>query len=116
MRFLTLYTPDKNAPPTAEHMLKMGAFMTEMAQSGRLEIAGGLLSAERTGLRAKLSNGAFSHGPADGASWMKANGFAILRAETREELLAITRRFLETAGDGQSEIIQLMDAPPQPQA
>jgi hypothetical protein len=38
-------------------------------------------------------------------------GFALLRASTREELVAMIREFLELAGDGACEIIELMKPP-----
>jgi len=52
------------------------------------------------------------HGPVNGSSLMPAAGYALLRASTREELAKHIRTFLEIAGDGTSEIIQVMDGPP----
>jgi hypothetical protein len=38
-------------------------------------------------------------------------GYAILRANSKEEVLALTRRFLEVAGDGTCELHQLFEMP-----
>jgi hypothetical protein len=43
---------------------------------------------------------------------MPAAGYALLRADTREELVEHVKSFLAIAGDGTSEIIQVMDGPP----
>jgi hypothetical protein len=41
---------------------------------------------------------------------MPAAGYALLRAGTRDELVKHIKAFLEVAGDGTTEIIQVMDA------
>jgi hypothetical protein len=43
---------------------------------------------------------------------MPAAGFALLRANSREDLVKHIKSFLEVAGDGASEVIQVMDGPP----
>jgi hypothetical protein len=43
---------------------------------------------------------------------MPAAGYALPRASTREELVKHVKAFLEVAGDGTSEVIQVMDGPP----
>jgi hypothetical protein len=40
---------------------------------------------------------------------MPAAGYALLRANSREELAEHVRTFLDVAGDGTCEIIQVMD-------
>ena len=52
-------------------------------------------------------------GSITGSSLMPAAGYALLRASSREELARVTKQFLECAGDGTCEIIQLMDDMPQ---
>jgi hypothetical protein len=34
-------------------------------------------------------------------------GFALMNIDSREELITLTKRFLEIAGDGESEIIEM---------
>jgi hypothetical protein len=38
-------------------------------------------------------------------------GFALLQADSREEAVELTRRFLQVAGDGECEIRQVYDGP-----
>jgi hypothetical protein len=115
MQFLTLYTPAKppSGPPSAEHMAQMGKLMEDMFKAGVLVATGGVLS-RSTGMKITLNGGAFSveNGPVAGSSLMPAAGYAILRAASREELAEHIKTFLRVAGDGTSEVIQIMDGPP----
>lgn len=115
MQFLTLYTPTvvSPGPPDTEHMAKMGKLMEEMFKAGVLVATGGIKS-RSTGMKVACRNGAFTieHGPVAGSSLMPAAGYALLRASSREELVGFMKRFLELAGDGVSEIIEVMEAPP----
>ena len=118
MQFLALYTPTVAAsgPPNAEHMAKMGKLMEDMFKAGVLIATGGILS-RNTGMKITCKNGAFAveDGAVAGSSLMGASGYALLRANSREDLVKHVKTFLEHAGDGTSEIIQLMDgAPPKP--
>jgi hypothetical protein len=115
MQFLSLYTPavPPSGPPDAEHMMKMGKLMEDMFKRGVLVATGGILS-RNTGIKVTRKNGSFSveKGPVAGSSLMPAAGYALMRADTPDELLKHIRTFLEVAGDGTTEIIQVMDAPP----
>ena len=115
MQFLTLYTPavPPSGPPSAEHMAKMMKFSEDMTKANVLVASGGVLSRD-TGMKIVCKQGQFTveHGPVAGSSLMPAAGWAILRANTREELAQHVKAFLSLAGDGTSEIIQLMDGPP----
>ncbi len=112
MLFLSLYTPAAapSGPPDAEHMAKMGQLMEEMTKAGVLVTAGGILS-RKTGMKVTRKNGTYTveDGPVAGSSLMPAAGYALLRANSREELAKHIRAFLEIAGDGSSELIQVMD-------
>jgi hypothetical protein len=115
MQFLTLYTPavPPSGPPSAEHMAKMGKLMEDMTNAGVLMTTGGIMS-RTTGMKVVRKNGDYivTNGPVAGSSLMPAAGYALLRASTREELVKHVKTFLEIAGDGSSEIIQVMDGPP----
>lgn len=115
MQFLTLYTPAvaPSGPPDAEHMAKMGKLMQDMTKAGVLVATGGIMS-RNTGLKITRRNGAYTvdDGPVAGSSLMPAAGYALLRASSRDELVKHVKTFLEIAGDGTSEIIQVMDGPP----
>jgi hypothetical protein len=114
MQFLTLYTPAAapDGPPDAEHMAKMGKLMEKMSNAGVLVTTGGILS-RQTGMKVVRKNGNYTveDGPVAGSSLMPAAGYALLRANTREELVQHIKTFLEVAGDGTSEVIQVMDGP-----
>ena len=115
MQFLSLYTPavPSSGPPDAQHMARMGQLMEEMMKAGVLVTTGGILS-RQTGMKVTRRNGEVTveHGPVNGSSLMPAAGYALLRAGSREELAKHIGTFLEAAGDGTTEIIQVMDSPP----
>ena len=115
MQFLSLYTPAvaPSGPPSAEHMAKMGKLMEEMIKAGVLVTTGGIMS-RNSAMKTTLKNGNYSveNGAIPGSSLMPAAGYAILRANSREELAKNVKAFLEVAGDGTCELIQLMDGPP----
>jgi len=115
MLFFSLYTPavSPSGPPSAAHMAAMGKLMEDMTKAGVLVSAGGILS-RQTGMKVTLKSGALKveNGPVAGSSLMPASGFALLRAASREALAKHIDAFLQSAGDGTCEIIQLMDGPP----
>ena len=112
MLFLSLYTPavPSSGPPSAEHMAKMGKMMNEMTKAGVLVTTGGILS-RKTGMKVTRRNGTYlvEDGPVAGSSLMPAAGYALLRANSREELARHIKAFLELAGEGTSELIQVME-------
>jgi hypothetical protein len=115
MQFLSLYTPAKapSGPPSAEHMADMMKLMEKMTKAGVLVTTGGILS-RQTGMKVVRKDGTVSveDGPVAGSSLMPAAGYALMRANSREELVGYIKEFLQVAGDGTSEIIQVFDGPP----
>ncbi|BCW88710.1 hypothetical protein sos41_18520 [Alphaproteobacteria bacterium SO-S41] len=120
MQFLSLYTPSAapSGPPAPEHMEKMGKYMMESFANGSLVATGALLTRDPHAITVSLKNGDVSvaDGAKGAADWMAASGFAILNAPDRKALAKMLQEFLELAGDGTSEAIQLMDMPPPPPA
>ncbi len=114
MQFFSLYTPAaaSSGAPNAEHMAKMGKLMEDMSKAGVLVTTGGILS-RNTGMKIVCKKSVFTveDGPVAGSSLMPASGYALLRANSREELVKHIKTFLEIAGDGTCEIIQVMDGP-----
>ena len=112
MQFLSLYTPavPSSGPPSPEHMAQMGKLMDEMMKKGVLVTTGGILS-RQTGMKVVRQNGKVTSadGPVTGSSLMPAAGYALMRAGSREELAGHIKTFLDIAGDGTCEIIQVMD-------
>jgi hypothetical protein len=88
----------------------MGKLMEDMIQRGVLVTTGGILS-RQTGMKVVRKNGQVSseHGPVAGSSLMPAAGYALMRANSREEMAEHVKTFLDVAGDGTCEIIQVMD-------
>lgn len=110
MQFLALFTADVLAPPTPEKMQEMGVLMDKQKKGGKLIATGGLKNRAANGLRIRNKGGAISV-ENGGAPWAGATGWALLQAETREELIADVTEFLKFAGDGVSEIIEISTAP-----
>ncbi|SEE48997.1 Uncharacterized conserved protein [Rhizobiales bacterium GAS188] len=115
MRMIMIYRPEEDmetaAPPTQEHFAAMGAFIGEMAEAGVLLAADGLLPSSK-GAKVRLAKGKLSvtDGPFAEAKEV-IGGFAIVQLPSMEEAVKVAERFLKIAGDGESEIRQMHDAP-----
>jgi len=113
MRFLMIYRPAAPpAPPSAQHRADMEKFVDELAKAGALIARGGFLAAS-SGARVQLADGRVT--VSDGArpdSLERAAGFALVQAKSKDDAIALAERFLEVAGDGESEIRPLMEGPP----
>jgi hypothetical protein len=110
MRFMTIYkTRETNAPPTPEHMAAMGAFIDELTKAGILIMTDGL-QASAKGARVRQSEGKVTviDGPFTETKELIA-GFAIVNVKSKDEAIALTKRFLAIAGDGESEIRQMYE-------
>jgi hypothetical protein len=118
MQYLGLYTPSvrTDGPPAPEHMQAMGNLVGEMMASGKLLHTAPLGRRETGGMRISLNGGKLdvTENPQGESVLLSANGFALLQADSKEELTANIRRFLETAGDGSVEIIALAEMPGAP--
>ncbi len=111
MRFLSIYkNVERNAPPSAEEMARMGALIEEMTAAGVLLATEGCLPSalgarvRRDGEKVSVTDGPFTEAKE------VVGGFALLEAESREHAIELTRRFLQVAGDGECEIRQLYQA------
>jgi hypothetical protein len=113
MRFLALYTPDKKragAPVSEAHQAEMGRFIDESMRTGVLVATGGLLPSSKGGLIVQSAAGRITvtDGPFAEAK-ESIGGFALLEVKSREEVIECTRQFLAIAGDGQTELHQIME-------
>lgn len=112
MRFLCLYKPAKaeGVPPTQQEMAEMGKFIEELVKSGVLLATEGCQPSSK-GARVRRSGGKYTvtDGPFTEAKEL-VGGFAIIQAKSKEEAIELTKRFLNVAGDGESEIRQLHEA------
>ena len=118
MLFLSLYTPSvkSSGPPSAEHMAKMGQLVENSMKDGSLLYTGPLGKSGPGGARIRLSKGEVSvaHGPFTDSVLMGASGFALLRADSREQAERYVKEFMEVAGDGECEILSVLEGPPAP--
>jgi hypothetical protein len=112
MRFLCLYKPAKEegAPPTQQEMAAMGQLIEEMTRAGVLLSTEGCQPSAK-GARVRLSEGKVTvkDGPFTEAKEL-IGGFAIIEVKSKEEAIELTKRFLDVAGDGESEIRQLHES------
>jgi hypothetical protein len=92
-------------------MAEMGRFVEESMNAGILLATEGCMPSEK-GSRVRRSGNKFSvtDGPFTEAKEL-VGGFAILRAESKKEAAEFTQRFMEIAGDGETEVRQINDGP-----
>ena len=108
MRFLSIYkAPERNTPPSAEEMARMGTLIEEMTSAGTLLATEGCLPSA-LGARVRRSGGTVSvtDGPFSESKEI-VGGFAILRADSKAEAIELAKRFLSVVGEGECEIRQI---------
>jgi hypothetical protein len=111
MRFLSIYkTVERNTPPTAEEMATMGKLIGDSMKAGFLLATEGCMPTA-LGARVRRSSGKVSvtDGPFTESKEV-VGGFAILKANSKEEAIEIARQFLAVAGDGECELRQIYEA------
>jgi len=110
MKFLMTYESNSKVPPTPEQMAAIGKFSQEMAASGKLLMTGGLVRPTK-GTRVQLTGGKFTATDGPYAETKELiDGFALIKVDSREEALEIAQRFMNVAGDGQGEVLQVFDS------
>ena len=111
MRYLGIYRPaaPEGTPPTQEDIAKMGNLIEEMTKAGVLISTEGCLPSTK-GARVRYSKGKFTviDGPFTESKELIA-GFALFQVKSRDEAIEWTKRFLEAAGEGESEIRQIYE-------
>lgn len=111
MKFPSIYkTVERTTPPSQEEMARMGQLIEEAQKGGWLLSTEGCLPTA-LGVRVRVSNGDFAvvDGPFT-ESKEQVGGFAILKAESREEAIQLTKKFLNVVGQGECEVRQLFEA------
>ncbi len=111
MKFLSIYkTAERGVPPTQEEMAKMGKLVEEGMKAGWLLATEGCLPSA-LGARVRSSKGKLSvtDGPFTESKEV-VGGFAILRANSKEEAIQLAKDFLQVAGDGECELRQIFEA------
>ena len=111
MRFLSIYkTVERNTPPTQEEMAAMGKLIEEGMNAGWLLSTEGCLPAA-LGARVRRSGGAVTvtDGPFTESKEI-VGGFAILKANSKQEAIELAKHFLSVVGQGECELRQLYEA------
>jgi hypothetical protein len=112
MRYLAIYrSAETGVPPSAEKMAAMGALIEEMSKAGVLLATEGCLPSAK-GARVRISGGKFTvnDGPFTETKEV-IGGFALFQVNSKQEAIEWTKRFLQLAGDGESEIREICEAP-----
>jgi hypothetical protein len=114
MRFISIFTHEpSNRAPTQAEMAAMGKLVEEAMKEGwLLQTEGVSFGAKgfRVHKRAGAKTATVTDGPFSEAKEV-VGGYALLKANSREEIVKHTKRFLEVAGQGTCEIYQLYEMP-----
>jgi hypothetical protein len=109
MKFLMTYAQTSKIPPTPERTAAVAKFTEEIAAAGVLLMTGGLQRSTK-GTQVKLAGGRFTATDGPFAETKELiDGFVLVQAKSREEAVEIARRFMNLAGDGEGEILQVFD-------
>lgn len=111
MKFLSIYkTVERTAPPSQEEMARMGKLIEEALRAGWLVSTEGCLPTA-LGARVRRANGNVTvvDGPFTEAK-EQVGGFAILKADSKEHAIQLTKDFLAVVGTGECEVRQLYEA------
>jgi hypothetical protein len=112
MRFISIFTHEKRTtPPTPEEMAAMGRLIEDGMKAGWLLATEGVQSDEGA-VRVRSAGGkvTVTDGPFAEAKEV-LGGYALMKAGSKEEIVELTRRFLQTAGGGTCEIHPLYEPP-----
>jgi hypothetical protein len=107
VKYLSIYRPaagEGSGQPDPEHMAAMGRLVQNYMQRGAL-IGTEPLAARDAGVVVSLSGGAFTVSGLD----QRASGYAILNAGSREEVIQMSKDFLQVAGEGTCEVRQILE-------
>ena len=99
MRFLSIYkTAERGVPPSPEEMAKMGKLIEDEMKAGTLLATEGCLPTA-LGARVRISGGKLTvtDGPFTEAKEV-VGGFALLKANSKEEAIELVKNFLHVAG------------------
>jgi hypothetical protein len=110
MKFLSMYkSVERNVPPSQEEMNRMGKLVEEGMKAGWLIATEGCLPTA-LGARVRSTNGKLTvtDGPFTESKEV-VGGFAILRANSKEEAIQLVKDFLKVVGEGECELRQIYE-------
>jgi hypothetical protein len=111
MKFLSIYkSAERNTPPSQAEMSRMGQLIEEGLKAGWLVSTEGCLPTA-LGARVRRSAGklAVTDGPFTEAK-EQVGGFAILRANSKQDAIELAKQFLSVVGEGECELRQIYEA------
>ena len=110
MRFLSIYkNVERNTPPSPEEMAAMGKVVEQGFKEGWLLATEGCMPSKfgarvrRSGSDISVTDGPFTE------SKEIVGGFAILKADSKEEAIQMAKDFLKFAGEGECELRQIYE-------
>jgi len=111
MKFLSIYKcVERNTPPSAEEMAAMGKLVEDGFKAGWLLATEGCMPTalgarvRRDGSKISVTDGPFSE------TKEVVGGFAILKANSKEEAIQMAKDFLTFVGEGECELRQIYEA------
>jgi hypothetical protein len=113
MRFISIFTHEPtNRPPTEAEMATMGKLIEDGMKAGWLIATEGVHFGtpsfrlhKSLGSKVTVTDGPFAE------TKEVLGGYALLKAASTEEVVELTRRFLDVVGQGTCEIHQLYEMP-----
>jgi len=113
MRFISIFTHElTNRPPTEAEMATMGKLIEEGMKAGWLIAtegvhfgAAGVRLHKNSSGKVTVTDGPFAE------TKEVIGGYALLRAASKDEVVELTRRFLNVVAQGTCEIHQLYEMP-----
>jgi hypothetical protein len=110
MRFLSIYKHvERNTPPSPEEMAAMGKLVEQGFKEGWLLATEGCMPSahgarvRRDGTKISVTDGPFTE------SKEIVGGFAILKANSKEEAIQMAKDFLKFVGEGECELRQIYE-------
>lgn len=110
MKFLMTYTQSPDAPPpTPAKMAAIGAYSEKNMKAGILLMTGGLVRPSH-GIKLRAEEGKISVTDGPFAETKELiDGFALIQVASKEDAIAVASEFMQLAGDGTGEILQVFD-------
>jgi hypothetical protein len=110
MKFLSIYKHvERSTPPSQEEMVRMGKLVEEGMKAGWLLATEGCLPSalgarvRRDGTKLSVTDGPFTDAKE------VVGGFAILKANSKQEAIQLAKDFLQVAGEGECELRQVYE-------
>jgi hypothetical protein len=110
MKFLMTYAQNPDVPPpTPEQFAAIGAFTERNIRSGVVVMTGGLVRPSRgVQLRCESGKVSITDGPFAETKEL-IDGFALVEVGSRDEAITLASEFMQLAGDGTGEVLQIFD-------